>query len=305
MIFSFITRESSNYPISNICDSLDINRSTYYAHNEAIENMLKKLEHINFICQRIYTIFLESHGIYGSPKIAAILRKEGIKISQKTVLKYMNILGIKSLVYENFKPHKSNISDQELSLIVNLIKNFTLTDINQVWVCDITYIKTKYDGTVYLASIMDLFSRKIIAWKVSSNMKKDLVIEVFKLAHASRKPIHIVIVHSDKGSQYRSYLYRKTLIDHNCVFSYTSINHSCDENANQESFHSLIKKEWLYNKNLFTLHDVVRECQEYIEGFYNSKRIHSSLGYLSPIEFEKQHFSKKNSKTPSKMCPKS
>lgn len=204
----------------------------------------------------------------------------------------MSLLGLQSIVYSSFHKKNSTLTEQETSLINNLIKDFPLSNINQIWVSDITYIKTKIDGTVYLASIMDLFSRRIIAWKVSFSMKKDLVIDVFESAYKFRKPSNIVIVHSDKGSQYRSFLYRQTLVNHRCVFSYTSLHHSCDENANQESFHSLLKKEHLYHKDLFTIDDVIRECQEYIEGFYNIKRIHSSLNYLSPIEFEKQLFSK-------------
>ena len=235
-------------------------------------------------------IYKDSNHIYGSPKITQTLRKEGFNISQKQVWKFMNILGIKSSVYTTFSKQKSSLSDSEKRLIENYIKDFPINSINQIWVCDITYIKTKFDGFVYLASIMDLFSRKIIAWKVSDNMKKELIIDAFNIAYSSRKPKDIVIVHSDKGSQYRSKLYRKTLVKHHCVFSYTSLNHSCDENANQESFHSLIKKEHLYQIDLFTIDDVKRECFKYIEGFYNSKRIHSSLNYLSPNEFENQLF---------------
>ena len=161
----------------------------------------------------------------------------------------MHILGIKSSVYTSFSKHNSNLTDKEKSLIENLVKDFPISNINQVWVPDITYIKTKYDGTVYLASIMDLYSRKIIAWEVSTNMKKELVMNVFKKAYKIRKPDNIVIVHSDKGSQYRSFAYRRFLIKNHCVFSYTSLKHSCDENANQESFHSLIKKSVFTKKN--------------------------------------------------------
>ena len=198
----------------------------------------------------------------------------------------MQILGIKSSVYTSFSKHNSNLTDKEKSLIENLVKDFPISNINQVWVSDITYIKTKYDGTVYLASIMDLYSRRIIAWEVSTNMKKELVMKVFKKAYDFRKPTNIVIVHSHKGTQYRSFAYRKLLIKNHCVFSYTSLKHSCDENANQESFHSLIKKECLYQKELFTLDDVKGACFEYIEGFYNTKRSHSALNFLSPIQFE-------------------
>jgi len=198
----------------------------------------------------------------------------------------MNILGIQSSVYSSFPKRNSSLTDSEKSLIENLVKDFPLSFINQIWVSDITYIKTRKEGTVYLASIMDLFSRRILSWKVSRSMKKELVMEVFSLSYKFRNPQNIVIVHSDKGSQYRSFTYRKLLIINHWVFSYTSLNHSCDENANQESFHSLIKKECLYQKTLDTLDDVIRECSNYIDGFYNPSRIHSSLNYLSPIEFE-------------------
>ena len=233
-------------------------------------------------------IFEDSNEIYGAPKITHLLHKEGFIISQKTVWKYMKIFDIKSSVYTKFKKKNSGLSEQEKRLIENYAKNFPISSINQVWVSDITYIKTINEGTVYLASIMDLFSRKIIAWDISYHMDTSLIANVFLNAYSSRKPSDIVIVHSDKGSQYRSAHYRKLLIQHNCVFSYTSIGHSCDENANQEAFHSLIKKEHLYQRQLFTLDDVKRECFIYIEGFYNSKRIHSSLNFLSPDEFENQ-----------------
>jgi len=111
---------------------LELNRSSYYSHNSSVENKLKKLEYELFICQRIYHIYLDSNGIYGSPKITALLRKEGIKISQKSVWQYMVILGIQSSVYSKFKHHFSSLTEKEKSLIINLIKDFPLTNINQV-----------------------------------------------------------------------------------------------------------------------------------------------------------------------------
>lgn len=291
MIQAFISRESSNYSINSLCDALDVNRSSYYSFNDSLNNKKERLAYNALVSERILSIFEDSNHIYGSPKITQILRKEGFKISQKTVLKHMQVLGIKSCVYTSFVKRNSYLTEQEKSLIENLIKDFPITSINQIGVCDITYIKTVRDGTVYLASIMDLYSRKIIAWEVCHNMKQELVMHVFQKAYSNRKPKNIVIVHSDKGSQYRSRLYRQLLVKNHCVFSYTSLHHSCDENANQESFHSLIKKEHLYQKVLFTIDDVRRECFIYIEGFYNSKRIHGALNYISPIEFENLLFS--------------
>jgi len=123
-------------------------------------------------------------------------------------------------------------------------------------------------------------------------MKKELVIETLNNTFKNRNyPIN-VIIHSDKGSQYRSNAFRQLVLKNKCLFSYTSLNHSCDENATQESFHTSLKNEWLYHHSFNNIHDVKRAVFQYIEGFYNLKRIHSSLGFLSPISFEFEYFNK-------------
>lgn len=200
----------------------------------------------------------------------------------------MNILGIKSIVSKKFPKRISNISDNEKSLIVNLIKDLPINRLNQVWTTDITYIKTINDGTFYLISFIDYFSKFVVAWDLFDNQKADKLILVLKKAILSRNPSPGLIIHSDKGSQMRSKLYRDFLKKHNFIFSYTSLNHSCDENAAQESFHSLLKKECLYLKKIYSFEDAYREIYNYIEGFYNPIRIHSSIGYLSPSDFEKK-----------------
>lgn len=213
----------------------------------------------------------------------------------------MNILGIKSIVVKKFPKKISRITNEEKKNIVNLIKDLNITHINQVWTADITYIKTINEGTFYLISFIDYFSKKVVAWGLFNRQTSKQVITVLKDAIQKRKPNPGIIIHSDKGSQLRSKEYRKFLSNNNMVFSYTSLNHSCDENAAQESFHALLKKEWLYQMKLYNYEDAYREIFNYIEGFYNSIRIHSSIGYMSPIDFEK---SLQNSKTPSKNCPK-
>lgn len=199
----------------------------------------------------------------------------------------MRKLGIKSIVSSKFHPKKSSINDKEKPLIVNLIKDLVITHLNQVWTTDITYVKTINEGTFYLFSYIDYFSKKVISWGLFENQKTDKLIMVLKNAVDKRKPLAGLISHSDKGLQMRSNLYRDFLRKHNFVFSYTSLNHSCDENASQEAFHASLKKECLYQKKIYTFEDAYRAIYDYIEGFYNPIRIHSSLGYLSPIEFEK------------------
>lgn len=280
---------SDTFSVSLMCEVLNVSRASFYHYFfYSTNDSSKKIE----LMIRIAEIYYESKKIYGAPRITAVLHKEGHIISVKTVGKYMKLLGIQSIISEKFKNKKNKMSDEEKSLIVNLIKDLDITHLNQVWITDITYIKTKEEGWVYLSSIIDLFSRKVISWNVGRNMKKELVITTLENAFKTRNYPTNVIIHSDKGSQYRSHSFRKLVISNHCLFSYTSLNHSCDENANQESFHASLKKEWLYHQTFNTLEDVERAVFEYIEGFYNTNRLHSSLGYVSPNDFENDFFSK-------------
>lgn len=201
----------------------------------------------------------------------------------------MHLIGVHSIVSKSFPQKISRITDNEKTLIINLIKDLKITKINQVWTTDVTYIKTINDGTFFLITFIDYFSKKIVSWGLFKDQKTDKILLVLKEGIKKRKPTPGLICHSDKGSQMRSKIYRQFLKDNNFIFSYTSLNHSCDENAAQESFHSLIKKECLYQKKLYTYEDAYKSIFDYIEGFYNPIRIHSSIGYLSPNEFEKIH----------------
>ena len=282
-------RYSDTYSISLLCKVLHVSRSSFY-HYFYYSSDVNSFDKVHLI-SRILDIYYDSKCIYGAPRIAKVLNKEGINISVKTVSKYMHILDIQSVVASRFPKKKNSMSEKEKSLIINLIKDLNVSRPNQVWVTDITYIKTSLDGWVYLSSIIDLYSRKVIAWNIGRNMKKELVIKTLNSAFENRNFPYNVIIHSDKGSQYRSKSFRNLVLSHHCLFSYTSLNHSCDENAVQESFHASLKKEWLYNQKFDTLEDVQRAAFEYIEGFYNPKRIHSSIGYSSPEQFEFDYFS--------------
>ena len=245
---------------------------------------------------QVINIYGESNGIYGAPKITSILNKRNFSCSISKVSKTMAILGIRSIVSKKFPKKISKLDDKEKSLIVNLIKNLNIIRINQVWTTDITYIKTTNEGTFYLISFIDQYSKKVISWGLFNDQKTDKILIILKEAVKKRNPGPGLICHSDKGSQFRSKKYRLYLSNNNFVFSYTSLNHSCDENAAQESFHASLKKECIYQKKLYTYEDAYRAIYDYIEGFYNPIRIHSSIGYLSPDKFEKQL---KSSKTPS------
>ena len=199
----------------------------------------------------------------------------------------MKLLGIQSIHTKNFPRRKSSMTADEKLLIKNLILKLNVSHTNQVWTTDITYIKTTYNGTLYLISFMDYFSKRIVGWFLANNQKTVNIEIAFRKAFKNRKPLPGLIVHSDKGAQFRSKSYRKLLSTNHCLYSYTELNHSCDQNAAQESFHATLKKECIYNTTLYHYEDAYKTIFDYIEGFYNPKRIHSSLGGLSPIEFEK------------------
>lgn len=275
---------SIDYPLDVICKALDVNKSSYiYWLNIGSKNEYDTI----FFYQQIITIYSESNGIYGSPKITAILNSRGISCSVSKVARAMTIIGIKSIVAKKFPKKKSKLTEEEKSKIVNLIKGLSITHLNQVWTTDITYIKTINEGTFYLISFLDYYSKKVVSWGLFNNQKTDVILIVLKKAIKNNIPSPGLICHSDKGSQFRSNNYRNFLKNNNFAFSYTSLDHSCDENAAQESFHASLKKECLYQKDIYTFEDAYREIYNYIEGFYNPIRVHSSIGYLSPIEFEK------------------
>ena len=205
----------------------------------------------------------------------------------------MRLLGIASIHSEKFPIKKSSLTASEKALIHNLILNLQISRPNQVWTTDITYIHTVYDGTLYLVSFIDQFSKKVVGWHLSKTQKAIDVEIAFNIAYKNRKPLPGLICHSDKGTVFRSNLYRKILFNHHCIYSYTELNHSCDQNAAQESFHATLKKEWLSTRTLCYIEDAYREIFNFIEGFYNPKRLHSSIGYVSPITYEKNYKNEK------------
>ncbi len=281
---------SDTFSISRMCSVLSVSRASFY-HFFFYSHSSDRISLKTTIMCRILSIFFNSRKTYGSPRITSVLRKEGFIISVKTVGKYMNVLGLVPVSKSNFPIKKNKMSYAEKAKIINLVKGLDIISPNQVWITDITYIKTSNEGWVYLSSILDLFSRKVISWNVGIRMTKELVIETLNNAFASRNYPKGVIVHSDKGSQYRSNAFRTLVSKFNSLYSYTSLNHSCDENPFQESFHATLKKEWLSRFSFNNISDVKRACFNYIEGFYNTNRIHSSLGFLSPNDFESRFFS--------------
>ena len=233
-------------------------------------------------------IYDKSYGTYGSPRLTYALREEGYDISRKTVYNYMRELNIHSVTFKKFRYKKTNFSDYEYLKLKNFAKDTVVSGINQIWTQDVTYIKLNDGSNAYLASVMDYYSRKVIAYELSKNMTTDLILRILDTAYKERKPKKGLILHSDKGAQYRSDKYKDFALHHRATCSYTRIVFSCADNASQESFHASLKKECLYQMKPKSFEDTEKIIFRYIDGFYNKRRLHSSLGYKSPDDFEKE-----------------
>lgn len=266
--------------VSGMLKFLGVSRSGYLAWLHHVPSDTEKRR--KAVKAKIQDIYDDSKQNYGAPKITVELRKTGEVISERTVGTYMRQMGIRA---QWSKPWTITTKDSDFSTeLQNILdEQFNPDRPNAVWCSDITYIWT-IDGFVYLTSIMDLFSRKIIAWTLSETLEVSCVIDTINKAKARRNIDQPLIIHSDRGSQYVAKEYKKAT--ENMQRSYSKKAFPWD-NACIESFHSIIKREWL---NRFKIHDykqAYRLIFEYLETFYNTKRIHSHCNYMSPNEFER------------------
>ena len=266
--------------VSGMLKKLGVSRSGYRAFlNHKPSNMQQRKESVK---KKIQTIYDDSKQNYGAPKITKELQKSGETISERTVGKYMKEMGIRA---QWIKPWTTTTRDSDFSKELHNILNeqFNPDRPNAVWCTDITYIWTR-DGFVYLTSIMDLYARKIIAWTLSDNMEVSCVINTINKAKERRNTDLPLIIHSDRGSQYVSKAYRDATEKYQLSYSHTGYPY---DNACIESFHSLIKREWLNRFAIADYNQAYRLVFEYIETFYNTVRSHSHCDYMSPNDFEK------------------
>ncbi len=240
-----------------------------------------------YLKEQITEIYHESHDIYGAPKIHYILNHQGDHASLKLVQKIMRELGLRSKTVRKWRPGPT--ARQKLEQLPNLInQDFSTTSLNQKWVTDITYIYTTLDGWCYLSFIQDLHSKKIIAHSLSKTMTVDLCLQTLKTACETQKiTTGELILHSDMGSQYTSNVFNKALEQLGIKHSYSRKGCPYD-NATIESFHASLKKEEVYLHTYKNFESAKITLFQYIEGFYNNHRIHSSLNYLTPNMFEQQ-----------------
>lgn len=271
--------------VSGVLRILGVSRNGYYSfkNRKPSESQLRK----EMVLEEILNIYEDSHQNYGAPKITRALLEKGIDISEKTVGNYMRQLGIKA---QYIKPYtKTTIDSNYSDELKNILEGeFNPAEPDAAWCSDITYLWT-FEGFVYLTSIMDLFSRKIIAWVLSDTLEAKWVVEAVEKAKRLRGVSRPLVLHSDRGVQYTCSSYQK--VTQGLITSYSKKAYPWD-NACMESFHALLKREWINRFKIFDYHHAYRLVFEYIETFYNTVRLHSHCGYQSPNAYEEKHLEK-------------
>jgi transposase InsO family protein len=274
-------RESEKYSIEFMSKELEISRSSYYAWHSRPKGRLWS-ENM-YLSQRIRSIYEQKKQRYGSPRITAELRDEGFSCSRNRVARLMKRQGITAKIRRRFRVITN--SNHKLPVSENLVEmQFKPDRANSLWTSDITYIRTR-EGWLYLAVVLDLWSRSVIGWRADRNMDENLVIKPIEKAIRDRQPGGELILHSDRGSQYASQRLRQILRENNITQSMSSKG-NCYDNAPTESFFSTLKRELIYRESYRTREEAKQKLFEYIEVFYNRQRRHSTLGYLSPMQFE-------------------
>lgn len=275
-----IDAEKAVYPVTILCKALDVTRSGYYAWLGRGKSSRERTN--EELSVRIVEIHKASRGTYGCPRIQAELKSQGHRVSRRRVARLMRNQGIRVRRRKRWTPRTTD-SNHRLPVAPNLLdRAFERSAPNQAWVGDITYVRTD-EGWLYLATLLDLYSRKVVGWSMSDKIDRHLVLGALEMAAFNRKPAAGLIHHTDRGSQYASGDYREAL-DRNGMIASMSRKGNCWDNAVAESFFSTLKTEL---SGAYKTHaDARRAIFEYIEVFYNRKRRHSSLGYLTPAEFE-------------------
>lgn len=285
MKYAWIADHRDSFPMAVMCDVLGVSTSGYYDSRNRPPS--PRAERHQRIQQAVAQVHAESHGIYGSQKIAKELdqREELETACRNTVAAAMQELGLKSRVSKAFKPTTTQADPTKQPADNKLDRDFTADAPNRKWVTDITYLPTAA-GWVYLAVVIDLFSRKVVGWSIAASLATELVSGALRRAIESRRPDgKRLLHHSDRGCQYTSDAYQRTLrtLGITCSMSRTGC---CYDNAAMERFFWSLKHEWTNHESFVNLEEARLSVFKYIETFYNPVRLHQTLGYVSPNQYE-------------------
>lgn len=282
MRYRFIRDHATQYPVTLLCQTLTVPRSGYYAWLRCPASR-RSLEDQRLLVH-IKVLHAASKDTYGSPRIAASLRQQGETCGRHRVARVMQAHGVVAKRRRKFRGTTNSAHDLPVAENV-LNRQFTPTAPNRAWVSDITYVPTS-EGWVYLATVMDLAFRGIVGWAMSDRIDRRLACDALSDALRRRQPAPGVIHHSDRGSQYASADYQTLLTQHGLIPS-MSRKGNCWDNAPMESFFHSLKVEWLHDQTFRTRAEARQAIFTYIEVWYNRQRLHSTLGYRSPEQYER------------------
>ena len=283
LLYPLIADLREKHGVDKVCQTLSVSRSGFYRWSDPSPSSRDEVNHR--LEKEIEIIHKEYRQRYGSPRIHDELKDRGFSCNHKRVERLMKKKGIRAKTSRKWKVTTTD-SNHSLPVAANLLeRNFNPAGPNQIWVSDITYIQTA-EGWTYLATVIDLWSRKVVGWEMADTMESGLVITALQRAYVQRGRPTGVIFHSDRGSQYASDDFRGCLTDYGFIQS-MSRKGDCWDNACAESFFKTLKVEEVFERKFLTRIEARMSVFEYIEAFYNRQRKHSYLGYLSPDKFER------------------
>lgn len=280
-MFQLVHAERALYPVAFSCRVLGVSRSGYYRWSGATVSMRARAD--EKLSAEVREIHGEHKGRYGSPRVHRELRARGCRVGRKRVARLMRQEGLRGRTPRRFR--KTTDSRHRHRIAPNLLaRDFTASAPNKVWVGDMTYVPTR-DGWLYLAVLLDLFSRRAVGWAMSDHIDTELALNALEMAHDQRRPAAGLIHHTDRDGRYASDDYQAALWEKEMNPSMSG-KADCWDNAVAESFFATLEKELLADESLKTRAETRTEIADYIESYYNNTRRHSYLDYVSPLEFE-------------------
>jgi transposase InsO family protein len=284
--FAWIDDHPDDWPVAWQCATLDVSRSGYYAWRKRPAG--KRAARRAALAAQVRQAHADSRGRYGSPRVHAELRARGVACNVKTVARLMRQNGLQSKVKRRFRVQTTDSNHDRPVADNRLAQQFVQSAPNRAWAGDITYVPTA-EGWLYVAVVLDLYSRRVIGWSMAEHLKTSLVVEALTMAIQSRRAagadLSGLVHHSDRGVQYASEAYQAVLQAHGLSPS-MSRRGNCYDNAVVESFMGTLKTELVHHERYATREQARQSIFEYLEVFYNRQRRHSSLGYVSPADFE-------------------
>ena len=282
MKFAFIAAELRDFPVVVCCRMLAVSRAGYYAWLARPPSERQRRQAA--LAEQIQAVQAQSRGVYGSPRVCRALQAAGQAVCENTVARIMRAHGLRAKSKRKFVPRTTDSVHQQPVAENVLAREFAAPARDRKWAADITYVATD-EGWLYVAGVLDLWSRKIVGWSMAEHLEADLVGDALMMAVARRGPAAGLLHHSDRGVQYASEAYQELLRRAGMTGSMSGKG-DCWDNAMMESFWSTLKTELVHHEHYATREEARRSIFEYIEVFYNRQRLHSSLGYVSPEAFE-------------------